>query len=142
MTTDLEDKNIGIIIQANRQRWEIEGSFRIMKSEFRTRPMYVRKEESINGHLLTCFIALLVYRILEKHYLSEKYSPEQIITTLRQMNIVYLEGLNYTPAFDRTDLVDELMDIFGFQVARKILSQKYIKKFSRVVNSEKSTKIE
>ncbi|RBR29888.1 IS1634 family transposase [Enterococcus cecorum] len=142
VTTDLEDKNIGIIIQANRQRWEIEESFRIMRSEFRTRPMYVRKEESINGHLLTCFIALLVYRILEKHYLSEKYSPEQIITTLRQMNIVYLEGSNYTPAFDRTDLVDELMDIFGFQVARKILSQKYIKKFSRVVNSEKSTKIE
>src|SRR5699024_12715492 len=86
-TSSLHDA-LPIFIQANRQRWEIEESFRIMKSEFRTRPMYVRKEESINGHLLTCFIALLVYRILEKHYLSEKYSPEQIITTLRQMNIV------------------------------------------------------
>jgi len=74
--------------------------------------------------------------------LTEKYSSEEIITTLRLMNIVYLEGSNYTPSFDRTDLVDEFMNIFGFQIARKILSQKYIKKFSKVVNSEKSTKIE
>ena len=98
----------------------------------------------VNGMLIRPlrYHSIYKYRILEKHYLSEKYSAEKIITTLRQMNIVYLEGSNYTPAFDRTDLVDELMDIFGFQVARKILSQKYIKKFSRVVNSEKSTKIE
>ena len=69
------------------------------------------------------FIEFLKNTICQKNI-----GPEQIITTLRQMNIVYLEGSNYTPAFDRTDLVDELMDIFGFQVARKILSQKIYKK--------------
>lgn len=141
VSTDLEDRNIGIIIQANRQRWEIEESFRIMKSEFKTRPMYVRKEESICGHLLTCFIALLVFRILEKHHLHEKYPASKIISTLQKMNLVYLGGINYTPAFERTELVDDLMNEFGFQVARKILTQKYLKKFTRVVNSEKSTKI-
>lgn len=141
VTTDLEDRNIGVIIQANRQRWEIEESFRIMKSELRTRPMYVRKEETINGHLLTCFIALLAFRILEKHYLSEKYTTGEVIETLRKMNLVYLGGTNYTPAFERTDLVDDLMDTFGFDVARKIITQKYLKKFSRVVQSEKSTKM-
>ncbi|OJG25502.1 hypothetical protein RR47_GL001551 [Enterococcus columbae DSM 7374 = ATCC 51263] len=57
------------------------------------------------------------------------------------MNLVYLGGTNYTPAFERTDLVDDLMDTFGFNVARKIITQKYLKKFSRVVQSEKSTKM-
>lgn len=141
VTTDLEDSDLPAIINANRQRWEIEENFEIMKSELKTRPMYVTKEESVKGHLLICFISLLVYRILEKEYLKEKYTCDEIITTLREMNITHLGGNNYIPSFTRTKITDELAQIFGFQPAREVLTQKYLKKFTRVVNSRKSTKL-
>ena len=141
VSTDLEDEDIALIINANKQRWEIEESFEIMKSELKTRPLYVTLEEAIKGHLLTCFIALMVYRILEKKYLLEKYTCDEIIETLKDMNITHLGGNNYIPSFERTALTDELADIFGFQPACEVLTQKYLKKFTRVVNSKKSTKL-
>lgn len=141
VATDLEDNDISLIINANKQRWEIEESFEIMKSELRTRPVYVKTEDAINGHLLICFIALLVYRILEKEFLKEKYTCREIIDTLRGLNITHVEGSNYIPSFKRTPIVDEIAQIFGFQPSREVLTQKYLKKFSRVVNSRKSTKL-
>lgn len=141
VVTDLEDEDISLIIKANKQRWEIEESFMIMKSELKTRPMYVTVKESIEGHLLTCFIALLVYRILEKCYLKEKYTSETLIKSLREMNITHLTGNCYVPSFTRTEITDDLADIFGFQPSREVLTQKYLKKFSRVANSRKSTKL-
>lgn len=141
VATDLEDNDISLIIEANKQRWEIEESFEIMKSELRTRPVYVKTEDAINGHLLICFMALLVYRILEKEFLKENYTCREIIDTLRALNITHVVGNNYIPSFKRTKLVDEIAQKFGFQPSREILSQKYLKKFSRVVNSRKSTKL-
>lgn len=141
VTTDLEDDDLSLIINANKQRWEIEESFEIMKSELRTRPMYVQQEDSISGHLLTCFIALLVYRLLEKKFLNEKYTCTEIFSTLRDLNISHLNGTYYVPAFNRTPLVDDLVEIFGFQPSRKIIQQKNLKKFQRVVNSKNSTKL-
>lgn len=141
VATDLEDSDISMIIKANKQRWEIEESFEIMKSEFKTRPIYVKKDDAINGHLLTCFIALLIYRILEKEFLKEKYTCQEIIDTLRALNLTHIGGSNYIPSFKRTKLVDELVQIFGFQPSRELITQKNLKKFSRVVNSRKSTKL-
>lgn len=141
VATDLEDEDLSLIINANKQRWEIEESFEVMKSEFETRPMYVKTKDAINGHLLICFIALLVYRILEKKYLKEKYTCRDIIDTLRGLNITHLGGNNYIPSFQRTKLIDELSDLFGFQPSREVITQKYLKKFLKVVNSKKSTKL-
>ena len=139
--TDLEDDDIGLIIDSNKRRWEIEESFEIMKSEFKTRPMYVTREDSVKGHLLICFISLLVYRLLEKKHLKEKYTCSELITTLRKLNVTYLGGNNYIPSFRRTEITDALAEEFGFQPARELLTQKYIKKFLRVTNSRKSTKM-
>lgn len=141
VTTDLEDNDLSLIINANKQRWEIEENFEIMKSELKTRPIYVSKEEAINGHLLTCFIALLIYRIMEKKYLKEKFTSDEIIDTLRTLNVTHIKGSNYIPSFKRTKITDEFSNIFGFQPAKEILTQKYIKKFSRIVNCRKSTKL-
>lgn len=141
VTTDLEDTDLKLIIDANKRRWEIEENFEIMKSEFKTRPMYVTEEDSVKGHLLTCFISLLVYRLLEKKHLKERYTCDQLISTLRDLNVTYLGGNNYIPSFKRTDLTDALAEEFGFQPARELLTQKYIQKFLRVVNSRKSTKM-
>jgi transposase len=138
ITTDLEDSDIGLVIQQCKGRWEIEESFEIMKSEFKTRPIYVNKEESIDGHLLTCFMALLVYRILEK-YLDNKYTCPEIIKTLRDQDITHLKGNNYVPSFTRTDLTDELSKIFGFEFATEVIAEKNLKKFLRRAKSRKIT---
>lgn len=63
--TNLEG-DVGEILKINRQRWEIEENFRIMKTDFEARPVYVRREDRIKAHFLTCYISLLVYRLLEK----------------------------------------------------------------------------
>ena len=62
--TNLEG-DVGEIININQQRWEIEENFRIMKTEFEARPIYVRREDRIKAHFLTCYISLLVYRLLD-----------------------------------------------------------------------------
>ncbi len=102
----------------------------------------INDKDIMTEYLFIYFVSNFVCRILEKHYLLEKYSIEGIISTLRHMNVLYLGGVNYIPTFERTDLVDELMEVFGFQVAREILSQKYLNEFSKVVQSKKSTKME
>lgn len=141
VATDLEDHNISLILKANKQRWEIEENFQIMKSEFKSRPIFVSTEEAINGHLLTCFLALLVYRLLEKEHLKEAYTCPELIDNLKSLNIVQLAGNNYIPSFKRTDFTDHLTREFGFELAREGLSQHYIKKFERVVNARNSTKL-
>ena len=123
------NSDLSLIIRSNKQRWEIEESFQIMKSELKTRPMYVSRENSINGHLL------------EKKYLKEQYTCEEVFSMLRDLNITYLNGTNYIPSFTRTEIVDALAEAFGFQPSREIITQKYLKKFQQVVNAKKSTKL-
>ena len=65
VVTNLED-DPAEVIKINRRRWEIEENFRIMKSEFEARPVYVQRDDRIKAHFLTCYISLLVYRLLEK----------------------------------------------------------------------------
>lgn len=67
VVTNLED-NPAEIIKINKQRWEIEENFRIMKSDFEARPVYVQRDDRIKAHFLACYISLLVYRLLEKNW--------------------------------------------------------------------------
>lgn len=127
VTTDLEDKDLGLILKTNQQRWEIEECFRIMKSELKTRPVFVSRKEAIEGHLLTCFLALTVYRILEQ-YLEEDYTVSEILETLRGMNITPIKEPIYKPAFERTPLTDRLAQIFEYQFAYVALEEKQLNK--------------
>ncbi len=112
-----------------------------MKSELKTRPMYVSREDSINGHLLPCFMALMVYHLLEKKYLNEKYTCDEVFNTLHDLNITHLNGTKYITSLTRTEVVVALAETFGFQPSREIITQKYLKKFQQVVNAKKSTKM-
>lgn len=111
--TNLDD-NVEEVLKINKQRWEIEENFRIMKTEFEARPVYVRREDRIKAHFLTCFISLLVYRLLEKK-LSDKYTCEEILTTIRNMKMtLFSENSGYIPSYKRTDITDLLHKKFGF----------------------------
>ena len=124
--TTLED-DISEIIKVNKRRWEIEESFRILKSDFKARPVYLKRDDRIKAHFTTCFLSLLIYRILE-HKLKEKYSSDQIIKTLRNMNFLKKDGAGYIPTYMRTDLTDLLHEVFGFRTDTEIIPEKEIKK--------------
>ena len=121
------DYDAAKIIRINQKRWEIEECFRIMKTEFKTRPVYLSRKDRITAHFTTCFTALVIYRILEKK-LEEQYSCEEIIGTLRTMDMMIAPGEGYIPAYTRTDLTDALHDAFGFRTDYQITSQKNMRK--------------
>lgn len=123
--TNLED-NAEDIVKVNHRRWEIEESFRIMKSEFKSRPAYLTREDRIKAHFLTCFLALVVYRYLEKK-LEDKYTAPEIIETLQNMNLI-LKDEDYIPNYTRTDLTDLLHKKFGFRTDFEIITEKNVKK--------------
>ena len=94
-----------------------------MKSEFEARPVYVRREDRIRAHFLTCYISLLVYRLLEKK-LNSSYTCEQILKTLRGMQVTLLpKNSGYTPSYIRTDITDSLHDAFGFRTDYEFISK-------------------
>ena len=109
--TNLED-SVEDIIRVNKRRWEIEESFRIMKTDFKSRPIYHSRDEMIKAHFITCFLALIIYRYVEKK-LDEKYTAPEIIETLRDMNMKLENECSYIPNYIRTDLTDDLHDKFG-----------------------------
>lgn len=131
--TNLED-DANEIIKVNNRRWEIEESFRIMKSELKARPVYLSRDDRIQAHFMTCFISLLIHRILEKK-LDEKYTTNDIIETLRNMNLYKEEAEGYIPAYKRTDLTDKLHEKSGFRTDYEITTEKNMKKILK--NSKK-----
>lgn len=123
--TNLEDKP-ETIVRVNKQRWEIEECFRIMKTDFEARPVYVKRQERILAHFITCFIALIVYRYLEKK-LGGKYTISQIISTLQEMDFIKYVGKGYQPVYTRTPLTDALHEAFGFCTSKQIIPIKKMK---------------
>ena len=88
--TNLED-DVSEIIKINLRRWEIEECFRIIKSEFKARPVYLSNDDRIEAHFITCFISLIIYRLLEKR-LKEEFTCHEIISGLRNMEFFDVKG--------------------------------------------------
>ena len=107
--------NIEEIIKINKQRWEIEEKFRIMKTEFEAKSVYVRRDDRVKAHFMICYISLLLYRLLEKK-IGNNYTTEQIIETLRPMKMTLLNTANdYVLSYTRTEITDSLHKTFGFR---------------------------
>lgn len=134
--TNLE-YDVPSIIKINRKRWEIEECFRIMKTEFKARPVYLSRKDRITAHFTTCFIALVIYRILEQK-LKEKYTCTQLIDTIRSMDMMIAPGEGYIPSYTRTDITDALHNAFGFRTDYQITSQKNMR---NILNQIKKKKI-
>ena len=124
------------IIKINKGRWEIEETFRIMKTDFKARPVFVSTEENIQAHFLTCFIALLILRILENK-LDNKYTTNEIIKTLRNMKYKYIRGIGYIPSFNTSELSYELDTIFKTSLNNEIISIDMMKKNKRITKNRK-----
>jgi hypothetical protein len=135
VATNLEDP-VELILKANRRRWEIEESFRLLKSEFKARPVYLSRDDRILAHFMTCFLALVLFRILEAR-LGDAFTASRITQTLRDMNLYKVEGEGYIPTYTRDDLTDALHQAFGFRTDYRINSLSSMKKVFKTTKSPK-----
>ena len=133
--TNLED-NPEDIIKINHSRWEIEESFRIMKSEFKSRPVYLKRDERIKAHFMICFIALLIFRLLEKQ-LDEEFTCREIIESLREMKVAKASDAGYIPTYTRTALTDMLHEKAGFKTDYCLLTHNTMKKICKKAEKKK-----
>jgi transposase len=124
--TNLED-DAPVIAKINHKRWEIEECFRLLKIDFKARPVYLSRDDRIKAHFTTCFLSLTVYRYLEKR-LKEKFTSSEIISQLRDMNFYSISGEGYIPVYTRTDFTDALHEAFGFRTDYQIVTTKQMKK--------------
>lgn len=124
--TNLLNDSAKDILAVSEGRWEIEESFRIMKTDFDARPVYLSRHDRIRAHFLICYLALLEFRLLEKK-LDNKFTAEEIISTLRSMKLLLQEGVGYQPAYKRTKVTDALHDAFGFYTDYEILKKSKVR---------------
>ena len=136
--TNLEG-DVNEIIKINKQRWEIEENFRIMKTEFDARPVYVRRDDRIKADFMTCYISLLLYRLLEKK-LGDTYTSKQILETLRSMQMTLLnKASGYIPSYTRTELTDRLHKEFHFRTDYEFITKSSMR---TIIKNTKQLKIE
>jgi transposase len=124
--TDLNNP-VSDIIELNHNRWESEDCFRVLKTDFKARPVFVWNDKHIKGHFMICFISLLIFRILENQ-LKNKYTAPEIISKLREMTLNIIPGEGYRPNYTRTDLTDALHETAGFRTDTEIVTTQKIKK--------------
>ena len=103
-----------------------------MKHDFLARPIELSRKDRIKAHFMTCFISLLIYRILEKK-LDYKYTTSQILSTLKNMNAFESVGDGYFPTYTRTDITDDLHELFGFRTDYEINTYKDFKKIFQII---------
>ncbi len=123
----LTDKEIRDIYKG---LWRIEETFKITKSELETRPVFVWTDESIETHFLSCFVSLLIIRLLENK-LNKKYSNSYIIESLRDYSSTKIEHDIYLQDF-RNDVIKDLEKIFNTDLSRKYLTLSEIKKILNI----------
>lgn len=125
VTSELDDSDEHII-DLYRGLWHIEESFKVTKTVLGARPVYMSTEEHINAHFLTCFISLLIARIVELR-LGGKFNISKITETLRNIACSNIDQNHWLFDF-RNDVVDEMATAFGTDFGRKIMSLNEIRK--------------
>ena len=124
--TDLLDDKVGDILKVSEGRWQIEECFRIMKTDFSARPVYLQDENCIKAHFLICFLSLMLYRFLEKK-LDSKYTCEELLDTLKSMNFVNVQEQGFIPTYKRERITDALHDACGFRTDYQFITKSTMK---------------
>lgn len=129
--TDLLDDHPRELIRISEGRWQIEACFRIMKTDFSARPVFVRREDRIKAHFLICFLSLLIYRLLEKR-LEKKYTCDQILDTLKSVNFADIEEQGFMPLYKRTKITDDLHNISGFRTDFQFIAKSKMREIQKI----------
>lgn len=124
--TDLLDDGVADILKVSEGRWQIEDCFRTMKTDFEARPVYLNREDRIKAHFLTCFLALLHFRLL-KRSLKDSYTTEQLLRTLRSMKFADVEEQGFMPVYERQKITDDLHEACGFRTDYQFITKRKMK---------------
>ena len=124
--TDLLDDEVGDILKVSEGRWQIEQCFRIMKTDFSARPVYLQDENRIKAHFLICFLALIIYRFLEKK-LDSKYTCEELLDALKAMNFVEVQEQGFIPTYKRESITDALHNACDFRTDYQFITKSKMK---------------
>lgn len=124
--TDLLDDEVGDILKVSEGRWQIEECFRIMKTDFSARPVYLQDENRIKAHFLICFLALTIYRFLEKK-LDSRYTCEELLDTLKTMNFAEVQEQGFIPLYKREPITDALHEACGFRTDYQFITKSKMK---------------
>ena len=143
VATDLEDRATDIL-KYNSYRWQIEDGFRITKTDFKSRPVFLRRDERITAHFLTCFLALFLTKYLLKRVnlakgKDELFSVHELIRTLKDMNMTFIGGEGYLPAYTRTELTNRLHGSAGFRTDYQIMTKRMM---NTIIAKTKNAKAE
>lgn len=120
--TDLLDDEVCDILKVSEGRWQIEECFRILKTDFSARPVYLQTENRIKAHFLICFLALAIYRFLEKK-LNYKYTCDKLLGTLKAMNFAGVQEQGYIPLYKREAITDALHEACGFRTDYQFITK-------------------
>lgn len=128
--TDLLDDDVADILKVSEGRWQIEDCFRTMKTDFEARPVYLTREDRIKAHFLTCFLALLHFRLL-KRSLKSTYTTEHLLQVLKSMNFADIEEQGFMPVYERQKITDELHEACGFRTDYHFLTKRRMKEIQK-----------
>lgn len=136
VTTDLLDDEVQDILKVSEGRWEIEECFRIMKTEFEARPVFLHDGIRIKAHFLICFLALIIYRYLEKG-LDGRYTCEEILRKLKSMNFADIQEQGYIPLYTRDQLTDALHRACGFETDFQFITKSHMRNIQKKSKNRK-----
>lgn len=117
------------VIRMNSGRWIVENDFRITKTDLNARPVYLKRDDRIKAHFLTCFLSLLLYRYLERKINrgGMHFTTREILDTLKDMNFLSVSGEGYVPTYTRTNLTNYLHCSAGFRTDYQIITKKQMR---------------
>lgn len=125
LATSLDDPALAVI-KANSFRYEIEHLFRITKTDLELRPIYLSRKDRIIGHFITCFIALLMLKMVQRKLNEglkeeDRFSAEAIREQLSKISYLCHDAYGYEPAFDRNPMIDRIQDVFNLRIDNEII---------------------
>lgn len=138
VATRLED-SVGDILHVNGFRYEIEHLFRVTKTEFDARPVYLRREDRIRAHFAICFVALLLLKAFQRQVNEgmdedSRYSSEQIISALAGMKYNVVRGTGYVPAYSATALRSRCCETANLPIDRQIVLNRKMRQYVKMLN--------
>ena len=141
LATSLED-SVYDILHVNGFRYEIEHLFRVTKSEFNARPVYLRREDRIRAYFAICFVALLLLKAFQREINKgldeeQRYSSEQIIDALAGMDYNVVRGTGYVPAYSATELRSRCCDVANLPIDRQIVVTRKMRQYLKMLKSIK-----
>lgn len=134
VATNIFDMKETEVLDIQSRRYQIEDCFRILKTNFSSRPVYHHKENRIKAHFLICYTALLIYRLLEVKLNRNKthFTTGQIIETLQNMNVVNCSDMYYQSCYTGSDVLDSLEQLFDLKLNRKYYLPKTLNKLKKI----------